>query len=91
MAETIKVARCPRHGIHGQRDRCFVCDGPVEQVELVPDRWYERALVAEERLAAAIETLKFYANESEALSPRDFEDDHGKRAKRTLAEMGIEL
>lgn len=27
---------CPEHGLHGERDTCFVCDGPVEQVAMVP-------------------------------------------------------
>lgn len=29
-----KIARCAEHGLHGQRDDCFVCRGPVEQVEM---------------------------------------------------------
>lgn len=30
------IARCPEHGLHGERIACFVCDGQVEQVEMVP-------------------------------------------------------
>lgn len=30
------IARCPEHGIHGQREKCYVCEGPVEQVRVVP-------------------------------------------------------
>lgn len=30
-----RVARCAEHGLHGCRDRCFVCGGPVEQVDMV--------------------------------------------------------
>lgn len=36
MANVVKVARCPEHGLHGQRETCFDCGGPVEQVEMVP-------------------------------------------------------
>lgn len=32
---TIQIARCPEHGLHGERDECFVCGGPVEQVEMI--------------------------------------------------------
>lgn len=31
----VYVARCPQHGLHGCRDTCFECDGPVEQVPMV--------------------------------------------------------
>lgn len=33
--EIVYIARCPEHGLHGQRDECFVCGGPVEQVPMV--------------------------------------------------------
>jgi hypothetical protein len=32
----VHIARCPEHGLHGERDECFVCGGPVEQVPMVP-------------------------------------------------------
>lgn len=32
----VHIARCPEHGLHGQRTECFVCGGPVEQVPMVP-------------------------------------------------------
>jgi hypothetical protein len=31
----VYVARCPEHGLHGCRDSCFDCGGPVEQVPMV--------------------------------------------------------
>lgn len=31
----VRVARCPEHGLHGCRDTCFECGGPVEQVPMV--------------------------------------------------------
>jgi hypothetical protein len=34
--EVVHVARCPEHGLHGERSECFVCGGEVEQVPLVP-------------------------------------------------------
>lgn len=33
---TVTIARCPEHGLHGDREECFVCGGPVEQVRIVP-------------------------------------------------------
>lgn len=35
---TVFIARCPEHGLHGEREECFVCGGPVEQVEMVEVR-----------------------------------------------------
>jgi hypothetical protein len=32
---TVLIARCPVHGLHGEREECFVCGGPVEQVPMV--------------------------------------------------------
>lgn len=32
----VLVARCPTHGLHGLRQQCYVCDGPVEQVPMLP-------------------------------------------------------
>jgi hypothetical protein len=29
------IARCPEHGLHGERAECFVCRGPVTQVAMV--------------------------------------------------------
>lgn len=30
------IARCPDHGLHGQRDECFDCNQPVDQIPYVP-------------------------------------------------------
>ncbi len=41
----VTIARCPEHGLHGERTECFVCGGEVEQVRMVElrldqhDRW----------------------------------------------------
>lgn len=55
------IACCPEHGLHGGRNRCFVCKGHVEWVTMVPvhrvavawralerarDRWIGHALNA---------------------------------------------
>lgn len=43
----VNIARCPEHGLHGERTECFVCGGPVEQEAMVP-------AVAVEPLRAAL-------------------------------------
>lgn len=30
------IAWCDEHGLHGARDRCFECDEPVEQIQMLP-------------------------------------------------------
>ena len=35
MAEIVYFARCPEHGLHGCRTRCFECGEEVEQVPMV--------------------------------------------------------
>ena len=43
--ETYYIARCPVHGLHGERQECFVCGGPVEQVPMRPvrtSRWWSK-------------------------------------------------
>jgi hypothetical protein len=35
IPEVILAARCPEHGLHGERTTCFECGGPVEQVPMV--------------------------------------------------------
>jgi hypothetical protein len=32
---SVFIARCPEHGLHGDRQDCFECGGSVEQVEMV--------------------------------------------------------
>lgn len=36
MSDVVFIARCPEHGLHGERDECFVCGGPVEKVAMFP-------------------------------------------------------
>lgn len=35
-SDVVYIARCPVHGLHGERHECFVCGGDVEQVPMVP-------------------------------------------------------
>lgn len=35
-SDVVQIARCPVHGLHGERTECFVCGGEVEQVAMVP-------------------------------------------------------
>jgi hypothetical protein len=32
--ETVHIAYCPEHGLHGARDVCFECGKPVEQIPM---------------------------------------------------------
>ncbi len=44
MSDTVNIAHCPVHGLHGERTTCFAfehegcrdCDGVVQQVAMVP-------------------------------------------------------
>lgn len=47
----VNIASCPVHGLHGQREECFVCGGPVEQVPMVPAAAVAPLLTALEYLA----------------------------------------
>lgn len=31
----VHIAWCPKHGLHGERQECFLCGGPVEQIPMV--------------------------------------------------------
>lgn len=33
---TVDIAYCPEHGLHGERERCFVCEQPVLRVQVRP-------------------------------------------------------
>lgn len=33
--EIVLIARCPEHGLHGERDTCYVCGGAVQQVPMI--------------------------------------------------------
>ena len=42
---TYHIARCPVHGLHGERQEGFVCGGPVEQVPMRPVRPSRRSQI----------------------------------------------
>lgn len=44
--EIFEIARCPEHGLHGDRRWCFVCGGPVERAEFAPKADYDRLRAA---------------------------------------------
>ncbi len=48
---TVNIARCPTHGLHGERTTCFVCQSPVEQEAMVPLAAVEPLLAALTRIA----------------------------------------
>jgi hypothetical protein len=69
--DVITIAKCSTHGLHGCRNVCFECDGPVEQVAMIPlaehrEVWAEAARNAlrwrkrAEALEDAIEDLFLY-------------------------------
>lgn len=45
---SVNIARCPVHGLHGERSECFVCNGPVEQAPMVSIDVLRRLLAAVE-------------------------------------------
>lgn len=69
MAE---IAYCPKHGLHGERTKCYKCKKPVEQVRMVPllaivpawralervrDRWIGHAVTASLKARSLSELL----------------------------------
>lgn len=47
-------ARCPEHGLHGERDDCFVCSGPVEHVPMVTAEQFRRVQAQRDELRQVI-------------------------------------
>lgn len=41
------VARCPEHGLHGERTDCYVCEGPVEQVPMLEVSYEDLGMLIE--------------------------------------------
>lgn len=50
--ETIEIARCPEHGLHGDRRECFVCGGSVERVPMVLRADYDSVFASLSRVVA---------------------------------------
>lgn len=58
MPDIVHIARCPQHGLHGERDTCFECGRAVDQVpmvELGPDfRFGPNSLIVDRDRAVAM-------------------------------------
>lgn len=78
VPDAILIARCPIHGLHGERERCYVCDLPCEQVRLVSA---ERLRAAEGELNVAREA---HATEVDAWSAAIRERDEARAQLATL-------
>jgi hypothetical protein len=39
MSITANIANCPTHGLHGEREECYVCGQRVEQIPLTDTAW----------------------------------------------------
>lgn len=49
----LRIARCHEHGLHGERTECFVCGGPVDQIDVVA----VRTLLSDECCEAARQSM----------------------------------
>lgn len=52
------IARCPEHGLHGERNECFVCYAPVELVAMVPAGEVERLRAERDRYSEALHDIE---------------------------------
>jgi hypothetical protein len=64
--EPVEIARCPTHGLHGQRHKCYVCGGPVEQVAMVPASELKAAETERDALRVEVEQLRAVIAEAQA-------------------------
>jgi hypothetical protein len=62
----VTIARCPDHGLHGQRTECYACGGPVEQVEMIPAGYFSRDEL--ELLEAAVQLASLLAQDADELA-----------------------
>ena len=58
----VYIARCPEHGLHGERTECFVCGGPVERVAMTPAPNGLEALIRTDQTRRIVEALRAYAD-----------------------------
>lgn len=64
------VARCPEHGVHGQRETCFECGGSVKQITVVPvAASVSMSEAASDRLRAALAVLVAIEDRQQAVGP----------------------
>lgn len=80
----VHIALCAEHGLHGERDECFVCGGPVEQVPMIYAEQLERA---EGRVAALERAVEAYSEQLEAAKDRVAELERAIRAHREHVTM----
>lgn len=60
----VNIARCPEHGLHGERTECFVCRGPVEKVPMLAwDHAHAAMLRFRERIMRAAEPAALVLDE----------------------------
>ena len=60
---SVKIAYCINHGLHGQRQSCFECNGPVKQVPMVSVSRAKQALEdkEKERVRSSLKALRLEA------------------------------
>lgn len=53
----VRIAYCPYHGLHGARERCFECDLPAEQIEVVAKEKYDYLTAIATRYERALKDI----------------------------------
>lgn len=53
----VYIAKCDEHGLHGEREECFTCGGPVEHVTYVRADMHLQVSAANGRKAEEIKRL----------------------------------
>lgn len=59
------IAYCPEHGLHGERDHCFACGKPVQQIRMIPA---DDAQAAVAKLEEAADESTAYGDDFEVLA-----------------------
>lgn len=87
----VLIARCPEHGLHGERDECFECGGAVDQVEMVEVARlpYVLAFRGQQELALLRSLLRRYIRRQPAILTVGERNE--ERAARSLLERLEEL
>lgn len=62
VEEPVKIAYCSEHGLHGQRDTCFECGAPAQQIPMVQASRLAgaqaRATTLEKELRGVLDAIK---------------------------------
>jgi hypothetical protein len=72
---TSHIAYCPEHGLHGERDTCFACGGPVLQIPM-------RAIVSD---SAVREIAEFAATNFRASEWEEWTSELQRKARAALS------